>query len=39
MDEQTRKMARRVADFKVKVTSPAAKEMKRKAIDVINQNR
>ncbi len=37
--EQTRKIARRVADFKVKVTSPATKEMKRKAIDVINQNR
>lgn len=37
--EQTRKIAQRVADFKVKVTSPATKEMKRKAIDVINQNR
>ena len=37
--EQTRKIARRVADFKVKDTSPATKEMKRKAIDVINQNR
>ena len=32
-------MARRVADFKVKIASPAIKEMKRKAIDVINQNR
>lgn len=37
--EQMKEMAQRVADFKVKVASPATKEMQKKAIDVINQNR
>lgn len=37
--EQMKEMAQRVSDFKVKVASPATKEMQNKAIDVINQNR
>ena len=37
--QKSRKMAQRIVAFKEKVTSPATKEMKDKARDVLNQNR